>query len=207
MFGKNAIVIALKLFIITAIAALCLAYVNKITEPIIAENAEKTKVEALNKVLSDAKDFSDPMESELSENGVDIEEIYVASDENGVAGYVVTAVSHEGYGGDIEVMVGIDKEFKVTKIEILESSETAGLGANASQPKFAGQFEGKSGGLTVVKGDAADGQISAISSATVTSKAVTNCVNLSVKAAESVSADVDAVSTDGEIEKEDGGAE
>ena len=55
--------------------------------------------------------------------------------------------------------------------------------------------------------DAADGQISAISSATVTSKAVTNCVNLSVKAAESVSADVDAVSTDGEIEKEDGGAE
>jgi len=204
MFGKDAIVISLKLFVITAVAALCLAFVNNITTPIIEKNAEKTKTEALKTVLSDADEFTklDDIEK-LSENGADVEEVYQAKKKSEVVGYVVTTVSHEGYGGDVKVMVGIDKDLKVTKIEILESSETAGLGANASQPKFAGQFEGKSGGLTVVKGDAAEGQISAISSATVTSKAVTNCVNLAVKAAENVSADDAAAPADGADTTED----
>lgn len=203
MFGKNAIVISLKLFVITAIAALCLAFVNKITAPIIEKNAQQTKVEALNKVLSDAKTFSDPEGSELAKNGAEVEEVYVGSDDSGVVGYVVTAVSHEGYGGDVRVMVGIDKDMKVTKIEILESSETAGLGANASNPKFAGQFEGKSGGLSVVKGSPSDNQISAISSATVTSKAVTNCVNLAVEAAEK-KAEADAAQDENMTEEQEG---
>lgn len=212
MFGKDAIVISLKLFVITAVAALCLAFVNNITTPIIEKNAEKTKTEALKTVLSDADEFAkiDDIEK-LSENGADVEEVYQAKKNSEVVGYVVTAVSHEGYGGDVKVMVGVDKELKVTKIEILESSETAGLGANASQPKFAGQFEGQGGGLTVVKGDAADGQISAISSATVTSKAVTNCVNLAVKAAENVSAEADTSPAEGadatDSEEKNGGEE
>ena len=35
MFGKEAIVVAIKLFVITAVAALCLAFVNKVTAPIL----------------------------------------------------------------------------------------------------------------------------------------------------------------------------
>ena len=183
MFGKDAIVISLKLFIITAVAALCLAFVNKVTEPVIEKNAQLSKVKALNNIL-DAEEFSDPETVGKDIDGITIEEIYVGKNGDDVAGYVVNAVSHEGYGGDIKVMVGFDKTFEVTKIEILEASETAGLGANASKPSFAGQFEGTKGVLEVVKGDAKDGQISAISSATVTSKAVTNAVNASRKIVE-----------------------
>ena len=93
-------------------------------------------------------------------------------------------MSSEGYGGDVRVMVGIDKNLAVTKIQILESSETAGLGANASKPKFSGQFIKKQGPFSVVKGDAKkENDISAISSATVTSKAVTSCVNAALEVA------------------------
>lgn len=205
MFGKDTVVTAVKLLIITAVVALCLAYVNKITLPVIEKNAEKRSAEALQKVLSDADSFSKPEEMELSENGAEIEIIYVGKNEDGeVVGYVVTVVSHEGYGGDVKVMVGIDCDLKVTRIEILESSETAGLGANASNPKFAGQFEGKAGGLTVVKGDAGEGQISAISSATITSKAVTNCVNLAVEAVSVKVDEKDALTTADEDSEEDG---
>lgn len=183
MFGKDAVIISLKLFVITAVAALCLACVNKITEPVIAKNAEIAKIKALNNVL-EAEEFSDPEAIGKDIDGVTVEELYVGKKGKDVAGYVVNAVSHEGYGGDIKVMVGFDKDLYVTKIEILEASETAGLGANASKPAFAGQFEGTQGVLEVVKGDAKDGQISAISSATVTSKAVTNAVNASRKIVE-----------------------
>ena len=185
MFGKDAISTSLKLFIITAVAALCLALANQVTAPIIETNEALAVQKALKEVLPQATTFPDqPETSGISENGASVEALYVGSDAEGVVGYVVTAVSNAGYGGDVEVMVGIDKDLKVTKIQILKHSETAGLGANASKPQFAGQFEGKGGQFQVVKGKADDGQISAITSATVTSKAVTSCVNVAVKAAE-----------------------
>ncbi len=183
MFGKDAIIVSLKLFIITAVAALCLAFVNKVTAPVIAENSARAENEALRTVLPEAKEFKSLDAPETDIEGVAIEKFNIALADAETVGYVVTAVSNAGYGGDIKVMVGIDKGLAVTRIQILESSETAGLGANASKPSFAGQFEGTKGGLEVVKGQAKEGQISAIASATVTSKAVTTCVNAAVEAA------------------------
>ena len=183
MFGKDAIIVSLKLFVITAVAAFCLAFVNKVTAPVIAGNAAKAESEALRAVLSDAKEFKSSDAPETNIEGVTIEKFNIGLNNAETVGYVVTAVSNAGYGGDIKVMVGIDKDLAVTRIQILESSETAGLGANASKPGFAGQFEGTKGGLEVVKGQAKEGQVSAIASATITSKAVTSCVNAAVEAA------------------------
>ncbi len=184
MFGKETITISLKLFVITAIATLFLACVNLITKPVIADNSAKAETEALQRVLTNADSFKTTEAPQVDFAGVNVEKANIGFNGTDVAGYVFSVVSKEGYGGDIKVMVGVDKEFAVTRIEILESSETAGLGAKASEPEFAGQFEGAKGVLNVVKGKkAADGQISAISSATVTSKAVTKCVNAALQAA------------------------
>ncbi len=184
MFGKDTVVTAIKLFIITAVAAFCLAFANKVTAPIIEVNSEKTENEALGQVLPAAKEFDEIKEVPVSgSKAVTIEKFNMGTADGETVGYVVTAVSHEGYGGDIKIMVGIDTDFAVTDIRILESSETAGLGAKAKNPEFTNQFKGQSGVLSVVKGAAGDNQISAISSATVTSRAVTNCVNAAVAAA------------------------
>ncbi len=183
MFGKDAIVISLKLFIITAVAALCLATANKMTFDTIQENAIKTEQEALREVLPAGEKFESTEGSAVAVEGVTVEKVNVAMAGDKVVGFVVTAVSNAGYGGDIKVVVGIDKDLAVTKVKILESSETAGLGANASKPSFIDQFNGAKEILTVVKGAASENQISAISSATITSKAVTACVNAALEVA------------------------
>lgn len=187
MKNKEIVSVALKLFVITAVATLCLAVVNKVTAPVIAENALKTETEAKMEVLSAAKEFKKLSFSATdtpvaAENGVRIEEFNLGLDGDTGVGYVITAVSNAGYGGDVKVMIGLDNELKVVRAKILESSETAGLGANASKPEFINQYIGKGGGLNVVKGAAsADNEISAIASATITSKAVTSCVNGAVE--------------------------
>lgn len=182
--------VAVRLFIITAAAAVCLALANKITAPITKANNEKTFMASLSEALPDAKDFKtlDPSQSE--DETVTINSIYAGyadkKHENPV-GYVVTVTSSEGYGGDLCVIVGIDNDLNVTKAIISSPfSETAGLGAKAKEPDFIDQFKGKSKNLKVVRGEAAnDNEISAISSATITSTAVTNCVNAALETVES----------------------
>jgi electron transport complex protein RnfG len=96
-----------------------------------------------------------------------------------IAGYAIK-VSPKGYGGPIEIMVGLSTDGKVTGIKILSHTETPGLGANAPQPKFSDQYKNKptKDKLEVVKiVPSKENQIQAITGATITSKAVTLGVN------------------------------
>ncbi len=177
----NIIKTAVILFLITGIAALILAVVNNFTAPIIAENSAKKQAAAMQNVLKDAE-FS---EENLAENvdDPDISEIYKAQKDGSAAGYVVM-VNPNGYNGAISMVVGIDAEGKVSGIDIISQSETAGLGANCVKDEFKDQFVGKSGEISVVKNDPKDNEIDAITSATITSKAVTSGVNKALAAAE-----------------------
>lgn len=187
MKTSNPVKLAFVLFLITAIVTFALAFVNGLTAPIIAANNEKKVTEAQQAVL-DADDFRntdvDLDSISLSETGVLINDVKQGFSENKLAGYVVTATCSEGYGGDIQVMVGITKDYEVNKIEILSLSETPGLGANAQKDTFKEQYSGKTSGITVKKGGGASGnEIDAISGATITSKAVTKAVNAALEAA------------------------
>ena len=184
MLNKDAIITSLKLFLITAVAALCLAVVNMVTTPVISANNDALEIQSKQEVLPEAVEFVSSEIPTVDALGITINKFDVGmSSKNGdICGYVVVVTSHEGYGGDLKVMVGLDKDIKVTRVKIMESSETAGLGANASKPQFIDQFNGADSSLKVVKGVAKEGEISAISSATITSKAVTNCVNTAMEA-------------------------
>ena len=96
-----------------------------------------------------------------------------------VLGYVVTSHSNDSYDGLVQILVGINAVKTIKGIEMLELNDTPGLGQRAEEPEFKGQFAGKSGeSLTVTKsGNAGEGEINAISGATITSRAVTNAVN------------------------------
>ena len=92
-----------------------------------------------------------------------------------------------GYGGAISMIVGVGDDGKVRGVKIISMSETPGLGARANEPGFTDAYKGKSGDIKVKKsGTPADNEISAISGATITSKAVTEGVNLAVAVAESL---------------------
>ena len=70
-------------------------------------------------------------------------------------------------------------EGTITGVELLEISDTPGLGMKATEPAFKDQYKDKTvEEFTVTKtGSASDSEINAISGATITSNAVTNAVN------------------------------
>ena len=165
---------AITLFLIAAICTAILAVTDSVTAPKIAENNAQAEVAARQLVFTDAKDFSD-----VKTSG---EATYVeAFDEAGnVIGYVFTT-SSKGYGGEIKIMTGMDAEGKVTGIEILSIEETAGLGMNAKKDDFKNQYVSNTGDFTVVKSDAGENEIQALTGATITSQAVTDAVNNAVE--------------------------
>ena len=93
----------------------------------------------------------------------------------GEEGYTAEGTCKDGYGGDITLMVGFKKDKKtVISYKVLAASETPGLGMKLKTPEFADQFKGKDGTSLKVKKDG--GEIEAITSATITSRAVCRAI-------------------------------
>lgn len=170
---KEMLRLGLILFLITAIAGLLLGVAYESTKDIIAEKKEAVNQAAYKEVLPEATELS---RMELPE-GVSENIIEVYEDAN--AGYAIKVMG-SGYGGDMEMAMGLTREGEIVAIKIISSSETAGLGQKASDESFKGQYTGKDASmvLEVTKQDAAaDNQIEAISGATITSNAVTEAIN------------------------------
>ncbi len=162
------------LFAITAIVALLLSFVNALTKDVIAARAAEELSNALGVVMPAAEDpFAEPVYE--GTEGV----VYEACTGGEVVGWCVQVQSN-GYGGAITLVVGVDAQYAVTGVSIIDQSETAGLGSKATDPVWLSQFVGRSGVINVKSGDNA---IDAISGATVTSKAVTAGVNAALSLA------------------------
>lgn len=183
----------ITLTIITLCAGFCLGFVYDVTKQPIADMKEKTKQEAYMKVFDAAQSFKEDDSIDVSSadsviaaagiEGVSIDEALVALDASGnKIGYVISTTSHEGYGGDIKISMGIDNNGTVTGVEILSISETAGLGMKAKNPEFLQQFGNKTVEQFVYtkQGASKDYEIDALSGATITTKAFTNAVNAGI---------------------------
>ena len=118
----------------------------------------------------------------LSDKGykADIDEAVIACDKDGNAlGYVFVITSHEAYGGDLQLALGVAEDGTTNGISFLSLSETAGLGMQADTDEFKSQFSGKNVAQFkyTKSGVASDEEIDALSGATITTNAVTNAVN------------------------------
>ena len=161
---------------LTAIAAVCagvLAYVDSITKGPIAEMKVKQAQAAAAAVM--------PAVGEVEKLKVEglkgVAGAYVGTVDGKVVGYAVTGRDGKGYGGDIVLMVGFKADKKtVVSYKKLEANETPGLGAKLSSPEFADQFKGVDASQPI-KVAKSGGKIQAITSATITSKAVCRAVN------------------------------
>lgn len=186
---NNIVKNTLILTAITVVSGLLLGVVYDITKEPIAQAQENTKQEAYRTVLSDASEFetvefdADAAASLLSENGYTsdvITEIAEGTDASGeTVGYVISVQSSEAYDGSLSLSVGIASDGTVKGIEMLEISETAGLGMKADEAEFKDQFKDKNvQKFTYTKtGEDGDDKIDAISGATITTNAVTNAVD------------------------------
>ena len=172
---------------ITLAAGLGLGLVYEVTKAPIAQAKETAKKEAWQMVFpeADINDFeqveldsaaADQAVSDMGVNGT-IDEACTVGD----MGYVVTATDKDGFGGSIQVTVGITSDGTVNGVSILSINETAGLGMKAAEPAFYGQYEGKQTEKFVVSKDGGNGEpIDALSGATITSRSVTGAVNVAL---------------------------
>lgn len=189
MLKSKAFKNCLALLLITLVAGLALACVNEITTEPIASAEYKAKMQAYEVVFKDAEfkelDNADALlekGNKAIDSSATVDEVLMAVDKNGnTIGYVMSATSSAGYGGNVKIAVGISCESDtITGFTVLSHSETAGLGARCTEDEFKNQFAGKIAGIIeYVKGGGASGdnQIDAISGATITSNAVTEALN------------------------------
>ncbi len=148
--------LVITLFLISAVVAGLLAGVNWITKDRIAAAKAQKTLDAIAKVLPDGAGAA---EIEFTDSTGIVKAVYASE-----AGYAVK-VAPNGFGGAIEMMVGLDQTGKVLGISIISHSETPSLGAVAAAESAKGQaFREQFADY--------DGSLDAISGATITSKAV-----------------------------------
>jgi len=102
----------------------------------------------------------------------EVKDYYIGYDMRGKKMGYAFRVSSKGYGGTIDMVVGIDMSGRIMGIKVLSMKETPGLGTKAAEPKFLKQFTGKTSKSPLK----AKKDVDAITGATITSQAVSDGV-------------------------------
>ena len=178
---KNMII---ALMVITIVSGGVLGFVYGLTKPSIDKVEENKNIRAINEVLKTDVEIA-RTEAQVIE---DLTYNLAYSADNQFIGAAIKTFSLNGFGGKIELMVGMLANGNINKVSVLSQVETPGLGANMVNEKFKGQFDGKNPDefKLAVKKDGGD--VDAITAATISSRAVAEAVQ---KAADGFKANKD----------------
>jgi len=149
------------LAVIVIVSVVLLIAVNSLTSSIV----ESRRVEEITGILK--KIFPEMSQYELED------EVYIIYEDGEKAGYAFMA-SGSGYGGNIDILVGLDSNFGIKGVSILSQTETPGVGTRITESSFTGQFEGLSASDIALKSEG--GKIDAITGATISSRAVVDAI-------------------------------
>ena len=178
--------LVVTLLCVCVVCSTVLALVNQLTAEEIARQEALKEQELRAEVLAGsggAVQFDEPVT-------IDGRKYFVGRLADGSpAGTVFAAETDKGYAGKIRLIIGVAADGNsVAGVRVLKHGETPGLGARVvetkpgeSEPWFLAQFKGLSAQQLFVKQDAPTGAVDAITAATISSRAVTNCVREEVE--------------------------
>lgn len=170
---RNAVRMILVLVVVGLISGGALVCVYNYASPLIESNKAKELEESIYKVLPEAVEYN-----RIEKDGIVLYEGIDGRDK--VIGYAFKAKG-VGYQGEIEIIAAIDVKLKELKgMEVLESSETPGLGAEIANEPFKSQFRSLFvlPKITFTKGKVSEkNEIQAITGATISTKAVVEILN------------------------------
>ncbi len=177
------------LFGITLVASAGVGVVNMITAEPIALSKQAATTAALTEVLPS---FDETTSEELTIDEMPIT-VYTATKGGVVAGYAVQTMTKQGFSGTVRLMVGFDTDGRVVNINVLEQTETPGLGTKMCDEgnPLLGSVKGQlleekklvDGKLAVRKDG---GDVDALTAATISSRAYVDAVNRAWMAYKSV---------------------
>ncbi|MCX7831701.1 MAG: RnfABCDGE type electron transport complex subunit G [Actinobacteria bacterium] len=181
--AKKIITYAITLTAVTSIASGSLAYTYSITKDRIEKMKIAEQVNAVKEVCNGETEGSNISKDDgalkiASKYEEEAKAVYRVNRDGKTVAYGILVTSR-GYGGPMNIMVGIDAQGKVIGVKVIEQKETPGLGDKVTASnEFLKQFLGKSVDDAVeVKKD-----IQAVSGATISSKAVTRGVRSALNA-------------------------
>ena len=164
----------LILVAVMASCALILSGIYALTNGFAEKYEQKILFAAMEKVLPAER--YDVVEFDFEEANR-IESMHSAINDGEISGFCIET-TEEGIGGEMRIVVGVDAESKITKVEIVSMKESEGVGKKVAEEGYLSQYSGKSGTLTAVKSTVrAESDILIISGATVSSEAVCKAVN------------------------------
>jgi len=199
--------IANMAIVLTAIAVVAgglLAWVNNVTAGPIEQINNQAIENGIKSVILGDRDIEFRVEDPTEKEGFVFHNVYDMNDN--LLGTAVESTDKNGFGGAFKVMVGFDSEGKILGYEVLEHSETPGLGAQANDwfRQKSGEVQeqsavttlllgapGKPGNHNIIGMNPGDdmmtvskdgGQVDAITASTITSKAFLRAVNAAYKA-------------------------
>jgi len=186
MKSKNYFVYGFLLLAVCVISGAALSFVSNVTAPAIKNTERENLIRLQKEVLPEADLFEDA--------GEDVKQGFAGKDKIPV-GKVVLG-SARGYGGDVNVIVGINRKSEITAVKVLSHKETPGLGTKALTYEFLKQFVSKkSDEIKLKKDDPAKGAIDGITGATITSRAVTKAVADALLKAAKISSAADSTTS------------
>lgn len=177
---NNFVRLAGVLFIIGAVSAGVLAWLNDATKDLIAYNEAMASMDPaiLEAVMPGSVMFNDYEDTSLIETvkseNEKIVNIMTAVDASGneLGKVVRTWSTVKGFNGDMELYVGFTPEGQISGVSVISHQETSGLGSRTTEPAFTNQFKGKDGSSEIGEND-----YDAISGATYSSKSFLSAVN------------------------------
>lgn len=158
---KNMVKMTLVITVLSMVSAGLLTGVNMLTAPVIEANLHRVLFETIEEYFPEFETVEEVGEEEPERYRA----IYGPDEE--LLGYVVENVA-DGYEDEITYYTLVDEEGYIEGIEIVDHSETPGIGAEIEREDFQNQFVGKhyQDSFTTDEG------IDIISGATVSSQAV-----------------------------------
>ena len=177
------------LFGITLVASAGVGVVNMITAEPIALSKQAATTAALTEVLPS---FDETTSEELTIDEMPIT-VYTATKGGVVAGYAVQTMTKQGFSGTVRLMVGFDTDGRVVNINVLEQTETPGLGTKMCDEgnPLLGSVKGQRleekklvDGKLAVRKDGGD--VDALTAATISSRAYVDAVKRAWMAYKSV---------------------
>lgn len=136
------------------VAATGLTLTYEVAAPRIAEQNRLAEERSLKAVLPDADGFEMLEDAAVLERATavadpaDLAAIYRATEQGAASGWAIK-LSSRGYGGPMQLVIGLDGSGLVTGVSILTMNETPGLGTKVmTEAWFMEQFSTLPGGFT-----------------------------------------------------------
>lgn len=185
--GGQILKLALVLLAVAAVIALVLGVVNEVTKGPIEQYLNGKRDAAYAMVMPGEGNTYEEIDagSYANDPSNSITKLCTAKDASGNDIGYVAETTFSGAQGMITMVIGLDNDLTCTGIGVTEHSETSGLGAKAADPTdpFPQSMVGLTDGAKLSKDG---GSVSAISGATLTSRAVVTEIQTVIDAVKSL---------------------